>query len=190
MLGSEDHAFGHRPCGAWANRSRYADGLCGIHPWAFANSSLQSISVPSSVTYSIRLCEGCTKLETANIEGTCIGSFDYYGCSLLSSVNISRNVASIGEYAFGNCKALKQISIPYTVNEIGDNAFDGAEDFEAMYLNDNDLRDDPPLLGENVFNNHPNPQSIIFYIKKGTKEKYLAAENWKDFNPEQFVELG
>ena len=52
---------------------------------------------------------------------TSIGSFAFYNCTSLTSIDLP-NVTSIGEYAFYNCKSLTSIDLP-NVTSIGNSAF-------------------------------------------------------------------
>ncbi len=54
---------------------------------------------------------------------TKIGSYAFYGCSVLTSVNIPNSVTSIGDRAFYNCSGLTSVTIPNSVTSIGDYAF-------------------------------------------------------------------
>ncbi len=54
---------------------------------------------------------------------TSIGSYAFYGCSLLESVTIPDSVTSIGPRAFSGCSSLKSVTIPDSVTTLGGYAF-------------------------------------------------------------------
>ena len=66
--------------------------------------------------------------ESVKHEGTAysvtsIGSYAFYGCSVLTSVTIPNNVTSIGGAAFYGCFGLTSVTIPNSVTSIGGSAF-------------------------------------------------------------------
>ncbi len=56
---------------------------------------------------------------------TSIGSFAFYNCSGLTSIEIPDGVSEIGDSAFYNCRGLTGIIIPDSVTSIGEEAFYG-----------------------------------------------------------------
>ena len=54
---------------------------------------------------------------------TSVGTYAFYGCTILTSVTIPSSVTSIGTYAFNSCTSLTGVSLPNTVTSIGTNAF-------------------------------------------------------------------
>ena len=79
-----------------------------------------------------------------------IGSYAFYSCSSLTKVTIGNSVESIGDYAFDYCSALAEITVLPTV---------------------------PPTITANTFSNI-NPQ-VKVSIPEGSKDAYMADENWK-----------
>ena len=59
----------------------------------------------------------------------------FYGCTSLTSVEISNSVTSIGDGAFDGCTGLTSIEIPKSVTSIGDWAFDGCTGLTEIYYN-------------------------------------------------------
>ncbi len=70
------------------------------------------VKTPSTVTY-----DGVTYSVTS------IGSQAFYGCSGLTSINISSGVTDIQSAAFRYCTALTNVILPSTLTSIGDHAF-------------------------------------------------------------------
>ncbi|MCC8169653.1 MAG: leucine-rich repeat protein, partial [Oscillospiraceae bacterium] len=121
------------------------ESITDINANAFAESGLQSVSIPNSVTYmgtgAFYMCEALTEVTLSkNTEAICSGSF--YGCIALEEIEIPESVTeicgadtaqSVGNTygdengAFEGCTALKKAVIPASVTSIGDGAFDGCE---------------------------------------------------------------
>ena len=75
-------------------------------------------------SYTFYNCSGLTSINIP--EGvTSIGSSAFYGCSGLTSIAIPESVTSIGSSAFYGCSGLTSIAIPESVTSIGSSAFDG-----------------------------------------------------------------
>ena len=86
----------------------------------------KNTAVPNSVTsigsYAFYDCSHLTTIEIPN-SVTSIGSYAFYYCSGLTTIEIPNSVTSIGSYAFYNCSRLTTIEIPNSVISIGDYAF-------------------------------------------------------------------
>tara|TARA_R110000868_G_scaffold78274_3_gene223495 strand:+ start:2026 stop:2661 length:636 start_codon:yes stop_codon:yes gene_type:complete len=52
-----------------------------------------------------------------------IGSYAFYGCTSLASINIPNSVTTISEQSFRGCTSLSSITIPDSVTSIGSYAF-------------------------------------------------------------------
>ena len=67
------------------------------------------------------------KLEIKTVvieEGvTSVGSYAFYGCENLESVDLPEGLTEIGEWAFGRCRNLKSADLPEGLTEIGGYAF-------------------------------------------------------------------
>ena len=81
------------------------DTVTEIGAWAFAQTGLTGIDLPTGLTS--------------------IGENAFYGCYGLTSVEIPSGVTEIGAGAFCNCIGLTEVTIPASVTDIGTNAFDG-----------------------------------------------------------------
>lgn len=71
--------------------------------WYSYNSTLTTVTIPSTVTY--------------------IGDEAFYNCTALTSIRIGSGVTAIGEEAFYGCTALVNLTIPESVTSVGKNAF-------------------------------------------------------------------
>ena len=82
--------------------------------------------IPNSVTsigsYAFYYCTGLTSIEIPN-SVTSIGHSAFRDCYSLTSIEIPSNVTSIGDYAFRFCTNLASIEIPNSVTSIGHSAF-------------------------------------------------------------------
>ena len=79
--------------------------VTSIGEYAFVNSKIISVVIPSSVTS--------------------IGDWSFYCCAKLTSVIIPNGVTHIGEGAFCDCESLTALTVPKSVSSIDDYAFSG-----------------------------------------------------------------
>ncbi|MCD8266526.1 MAG: leucine-rich repeat domain-containing protein [Prevotellaceae bacterium] len=84
---------------------------------------------------------------------TTIESHAFYQCVNITKVTIVRNVTVIGKLAFGGCTALKEIA---SVNP------------------------EPPVCEPDAFDD-VDKDNCTLVVPEGAKEKYAAADVWKDF---------
>ncbi len=86
-----------------------------IGSYAFANTSITSIVIPESVTFSME------------------NQYIFEGCSKLTQVTLARGCTMIPPYMFLNCVSLEQIEIPDTVTQLG-TAFIASTSVRRMVL--------------------------------------------------------
>ncbi len=106
---------------------------------AFASSTIETITIPSSITkipYSA--FQNCKKLTTVNFEGnvTEIGNYAFSSCSALASITLPSTVESIGKEAFYGCDALINMEIPASVKIVGEGAFYDCDALKTLTLNE------------------------------------------------------
>ena len=79
---------------------------------------------------------GCTSLTSIEITDSVksIGDNAFWGCESLTSIEIPDSVKSIGYGAFSWCKSLTSIEIPDSVTSIGDGAFSWCESLKVIYI--------------------------------------------------------
>jgi hypothetical protein len=113
---------------------------------AFCNSSLSSVTIPSSVT-------------SIEVRG-------FAGCKNLTSINIPSSVTNIDHYAFAACDKLTSINIPSSVMSIGDAAFSGGDSLTSITVDSHNSS----FAGVNGVLFDKNIKTIIQYPrgKKGT----------------------
>jgi hypothetical protein len=99
--------------------------MTDIGKWAFSNTGLTSITIPSSVTGIGEYVFGwCDKLTSVTIsEGVSDIGYCAFLYSGLTSITIPLSVTGIGEYAFGWCDKLTSVTISEGVSDIGNHAF-------------------------------------------------------------------
>ncbi len=64
-----------------------------------------------------------SRLRCVTLTGGNIPQSAFYGCSMLTSVNMPETLADIGSYAFSDCTGLTSVIIPDSVTSIGSDAF-------------------------------------------------------------------
>ena len=85
-------------------------------------------------------------LRSVTVTGGNILYGAFYGCSNLTNITLSDNVANIGEKAFFNCDGLTSIIIPDGVTSIGDEAF-----FSCNSLTSITISESVTSIGEEAF---------------------------------------
>ena len=123
-------------------------GITEIKDYAFNASSIESLSIPGTVTKigicafahceslsSISLAEGVTELasdafsycaiEAITLPETLktIGNSAFFGCSQLASVTVPNGVTTIGEMAFQSCSSLTEVKLGSGLTTIEERAF-------------------------------------------------------------------
>ena len=76
------------------------------------------------------------QIRVVEIKGgvTSVGSFAFYGCENITSVNIASTVKKIGSYAFAYCTSLKMISLGSNITSIDESAFECCESLQSVRL--------------------------------------------------------
>ena len=88
----------------------------------FSNYS-GSIIIPETVTYN-----GTTYRVTG------IGTYAFYKCTNLISVEIPNSVTSIEAYAFAGCTSLTSVEIPYSVTRVNREVFIGCTSLTSVEI--------------------------------------------------------
>ena len=110
-------------------------------------TSLAEIVIPDSVT-EIRTesyyndngaFSGCTSLSKVKLSNNLakIGQSAFKGCTSLAEITIPDSVTSIGGSAFSGCTSLADIDIPDSVTSIGSFAFKGCTSLPKVQLSNN-----------------------------------------------------
>ena len=153
-----DYAFTEVTC---LKQCKLPEGLSNIGFGAFMNSTVQSVSFPSTVEtvgdYMFLKCEklksvtfkegiprisegmfaGCVNLAKITIPKSVIiiGEYAFENCSKLSAVKFSGNqITEIPCAAFRRCKTLSKIDIPAGVTRIGEDAFYGCAKLSSVSI--------------------------------------------------------
>lgn len=134
--------------------------LTNIGAYAFANTAIESFTVPSGVTLmgngstsasattDSGIFSGCANLKSVEFKGkvTKFGTKVFQGCVSLTTVNLPDSVTVIGRNCFDGCASLKAITLNEGITEIGDQAFYGCESIESINIPKSCTK-----IGENVF---------------------------------------
>ncbi|MGM9712596.1 MAG: leucine-rich repeat domain-containing protein [Prevotella sp.] len=103
----------------------------------YKNSTLQSVSIPSSVTSLGDNCFGsCTSLTSIVIPSsvTEMGGCCLYGCTSLTSITLSPSVKTLKNGTFYGCTALKSIIIPSSVTHLESSCFQCCSALESVTI--------------------------------------------------------
>lgn len=107
-----------------------------IGAFAFEGSSLESFTIPSSVTTIGSRAFASTKLTQISIPRTVtrMDNYAFSSCTLLEEVRIEAGLVAIPEYAFQNNTALVSVNIPATVTSVAATAFNGCTALKSINL--------------------------------------------------------
>lgn len=87
-----------------------------MSPYAFASSSVETVSIRELSEIPDSAFEDCRSLKTIDC-GTKVEKINpdaFYGCDSLTKVSSGNQIQSIGEGAFGYCLSLRPDAIPKT----------------------------------------------------------------------------
>ena len=79
---------------------------------------------------------GCSGLTSLNLPDgiTSISGGAFSGCSGLTSLTLPDGITSIGEYAFSGCSGLTSLTLPDGITSIGEYAFNGCSGLTSLTL--------------------------------------------------------
>ncbi|NLB81255.1 MAG: leucine-rich repeat protein [Clostridiaceae bacterium] len=92
--------------------------MCGDYTYTLSSNKATITSYPETAKGDVSIPSSLDGYEVV-----AIGSYSFYACTLINSVEVPDTVTSIGEYAFAFCTTLSNITIPTSVITIGANAF-------------------------------------------------------------------
>lgn len=146
------------------------------------------------------LIAGCRNtVIPANI--TAIGEFAFFGQNMIKTINIPPSVEIIGRSAFNSCTSLTKFIIPNSVTSLGNFVFSGCTGLEDVTISSglttigrgafygctalnkivsNISKPKDVMMGSDVFKN-VDYSSCILYVPNGTRNIYLTADQWKQF---------
>ena len=124
------------PSFAGISKVRLPASLGAIDGGALYDSSIESIHIPSSVTY--------------------IANSAFEGCEALEKIDLPDGLTTIGNFAFAGCSSLKSITLPETLTTIGGGTFIGTS------ITSIDIPKDVKLLPYTTFYNCTSLSEINF----------------------------
>ncbi len=96
-----------------------------------------SYTIPSSVlTIDGYAFYGCSLLTSVEMSGevTSIGAYTFRGCSALESVILSEKITEMSSSLFYGCRKLENVNIPSGVTTIGGNAFYNCQSLKSLSI--------------------------------------------------------
>ncbi len=132
---------------------------------------------------------------------TRIGDYAFYGCNLITSIDIPESVTSIGDYAFTACESLSKIEIPKGVTIIDGYAFSLCSNLTNVELSasvtsiaDTSFHGCDALLAINVAessSSYTDIDGILFTKDKKTLVKYPVGQTQTSYKiPEGVTSIG
>ncbi|MDR0220591.1 MAG: leucine-rich repeat protein [Lachnospiraceae bacterium] len=112
-------------------------GMSSIGIRAFCRGTLQSVTIPASMTeIKSSVFTDCRQLTTVAIEEGVekIGSRAFMNCEALISIKLPASMKKIDFAAFLNCTSLADLVIPAGVTEIGFDAFSGCSALKNLAI--------------------------------------------------------
>lgn len=125
------------------------NGIEYIDNHAFFESSIEEITIPSSVEFIGESCfEGCKNLRFASLSGNCdiISKRLFYRCSNLKEIIIPYGIKTVSKYAFKGCKSLCDVTLIEGLKKIELWAFHGCP--SLCYLS---IPDSVEIIEDNIF---------------------------------------
>ena len=162
------------------------EGVKNLGCEMIANTSIERITIPNSVTSADRLlrgnslltevifkegrksipygiCYSAINLNKVTIPGTVteIGSEAFSGCTSLDKIALPENLTKIGSSAFNGCTSVINVSIPKTVTTIGDYSFQNCTSLESVVIEANSKKGFETVIGQSAFNGCKSLTSVI-----------------------------
>ncbi len=101
--------------------------VVGIGDHGFYACTLESVTIPASVTYigemAFRNCKTLAKVEILGESLDSIGYRAFMTCSALTSINLPNSVTTMGESCLEACSALPSVNIPAKLKVLPERAF-------------------------------------------------------------------
>jgi len=104
-------------------------------PWSKFRDKITAITVSDGVTgIGSYAFYGCSAVKTVNIASSVagIGGYAFYGCGELTSADIPAGVKAVNKYTFYGCAKLASAAIPESIETIGEYAFYGCGELTAL----------------------------------------------------------
>ena len=114
--------------GPYFNSVQIPNSVTNIGAWAFANSGLTNVIIPTGVVaIGPDAFWQCVNLASATIPGNVrvIGNNAFNRCYALASLTLCDGISNIKSNAFANCSSLSSVTIPGSVTNLGVGAFAG-----------------------------------------------------------------
>ena len=159
-----------------------------IDSGAFYYTAVEEVQLPENVASfgEYVFCE-CSKLKSVNLPTnlSVLPAWTFMRCPLLERIVLPDGLQEIATLAFVEA-GIRSITIPENVTKIGDQAFKSCTSLYEIY----NLASTPQTIGSNVFDGLT-LKDINLYVLPGCKDKYAAADVWKEFNiKEMNVQVG
>ena len=116
---------------------------------------------------------GCSGLKSLNLPAgiTRISDYAFYGCSGLTSITLHTGITSIGSYAFYGCSGLTSLNLPAGITEISEGAFKGCSGLTSIYV----YAEIVPKIGRDEFTG-VDAKKCTLYVPMGTYSDYWLSD--------------
>ena len=116
---------------------------------------------------------GCSRLTSINLPAsiTSIGHDAFTGCCGLTSLNLPAGSTQIDNYVFLGCSGLTSINLPTSITQIGEQAFSNCSGLKSIYV----YAEKVPGIGRYAFNGCDAKKCTV-YVPKGTYDDYWLSE--------------
>lgn len=138
----------------------------------------RKLSYKASSSYGYSPFYSNASLRTVKITDneTEIYDNEFYGCSNLQEFSCGEGVTKIGKWAFSGCSALKSYASGTSVESIGVEAFSDCTALTSFTT----LAATPPTCGNQALDDI-NKWECTLYVLPESIDKYMSAEQWKEF---------
>ena len=115
----------------------FEEGITTIPYTLFANSGIEKISIPDTVTViASEAFKNCKRLKEIKLSSglTTIEYQAFIDCSSLQEIDIPDSVTSIGTYTFAGCSSLAKVKLPNTQSTIVNGMFQNCTSLFSIEL--------------------------------------------------------